>query len=1286
MTVVIAWVGVGLTKNSKVINLNLSKHGRRACNTLPLGERSRIANVSMQSVVSSSVDSQLQLFEQKLVRFLIQNGGSADLNQVGKSCGRPPDITNQMLQDFLLNSPEKFVIKRIFRKSRGNKSTKSVFDISLGPAYSAEMYLAKSNSITRSSTNDSSAIDSVVSVDSSFRTALVTKIPSATIVVVDSSSLQSAVRKIQQSSVVAVAPGYTANEPGLEILEAGQLSVLAIAIATSPGEMIDADSTEVFIFDLKEKQSAAVNYIEKILASSTMVKVAIDGGKLCEALRLTYNVDTVNVVDPIEVRNRLYYRKDVIHEDIMNEVRSNQSTTESQTRFKDHQKAVSEVFNFFGIDAWSSIYSVDVHERAEGVYDLPDLKRIGAFAAALATLFQNMIVTVAREKEMSNLSSLLAMSTAYRDEFKLSRRKVDNEESEDEEENDEYEYSERNEPLDADPMFRSRFRRGNQKQVAPKKKWNQHNYLYRRVGMLAQTTSEKVSIGQSVEDVDLEQLLGGHRNAQQKSPQKAIYDLERLRKAQQGTETEQQFLNGSRNSSQKDSESGESFRLSRKTMSSEILETLGVMRNSLVGLKFDNFYQPTYSPLTEQQVKSMESANAQLRQYLGRNDALMLRLYEQRLQESRMVDSTFAQLLPFLPAAVLKDVQAKLQDIRAGAESFQVMSGGLLLDQITVHRSQGVFFQLCDGRRISLGFKGEELGPLFEQCLGKLHEQPETQVLFGQQSANQSAPTLSPKGRVQTKSVDQVRVRGALHRICVTRNAFNPSRLSQISSETLDESSKMYSDIEGVFVEIERDFDLAVPLVTDLISQVHFAIPSESDAQSQTARCNSVLVLGAPRTGKSTILRGIARELSVGFGKRVVIFEQELSRLSSLGTGVGRAWSVRLPGSRLESDVLKEIEETFQPEVVIVDGVATKSMIDALGSMMARGIAVVASVHIDSLQALLREPELGVLVGGVQRVELSSVEARATVTGRRLRDFRSKDAMFRSLVETLDMSRINLHRSIERSVDFFLEFGYAETEQRALQIETGEDNATVVSMTSTFNYDTTTAREEKASRNQEQLPDMPLRWLAARERLQRYRALQMQFGGVVTYEDLAVALEKLEEEKELERKKAMEQERSKVEEKRMHYESKRKEQKQKRLLKAGELFDDPDFDEDRGYKVRDLQSLPKLNVAKEYESEDEEEPGDIEILDETRIMTLQLLEREGEAERIKELEAFRNREVAIPGHTLIVESIEESVASSSVPIRPSVNTSYALPSTLEHIGVFNDVSELFLDLEFDDEE
>src|SRR5919201_961954 len=181
----------------------------------------------------------------------------------------------------------------------------------------------------------------------------------------------------------------------------------------------------------------------------------------------------------------------------------------------------------------------------------------------------------------------------------------------------------------------------------------------------------------------------------------------------------------------------------------------------------------------------------------------------------------------------------------------------------------------------------------------------------------------------------------------------------------------------------------------------------------------SILLLGRPGVGKTTMLREVARVLADEFHKRVVIVDTS-NEIAGDGDvphpGIGHARRMQVPTPSLQHAVMIEAVENHMPEVIVIDEIGTELEAAAARTIAERGVQLVATAHGQTLENLLVNPTLNDLLGGIQSVTLSDEEARRRGTQKSVLE-RKAPPTFDVLVEIQDRDRVAIHQPLADVVD-----------------------------------------------------------------------------------------------------------------------------------------------------------------------------------------------------------------------------------------------------------------------------
>ena len=184
----------------------------------------------------------------------------------------------------------------------------------------------------------------------------------------------------------------------------------------------------------------------------------------------------------------------------------------------------------------------------------------------------------------------------------------------------------------------------------------------------------------------------------------------------------------------------------------------------------------------------------------------------------------------------------------------------------------------------------------------------------------------------------------------------------------------------------------------------------------------SILILGKPGVGKTTIIREIARVLADELEKRVVIIDtsNEIAGESDIPhSGIGRARRMQVAKTEYQHQVMIEAVENHMPQVIIVDEIGTELEVLAARTIAEKGVQLVGTTHGNCLENLIKNPPLSDLIGGIQYVTLSDDEAKRRGTQKSILERKSYPA-FEIIIEVHHQNSWTIHEDVKNSVDLFL--------------------------------------------------------------------------------------------------------------------------------------------------------------------------------------------------------------------------------------------------------------------------
>lgn len=184
----------------------------------------------------------------------------------------------------------------------------------------------------------------------------------------------------------------------------------------------------------------------------------------------------------------------------------------------------------------------------------------------------------------------------------------------------------------------------------------------------------------------------------------------------------------------------------------------------------------------------------------------------------------------------------------------------------------------------------------------------------------------------------------------------------------------------------------------------------------------SILILGRPGVGKTTIIREIGRVLADEMEKRVIIIDtsNEIAGDSDIPHfGIGRARRMQVSQTEFQHQVMIEAVENHMPQVIIIDEIGTDLEVLAARTIAEKGVKLVGTTHGNCLENLIKNPSLAELIGGIKYVTLSDEEAKRRGTQKSILE-RKAYPTFELVIEINNSNSWTIHEDVAHSVDLFL--------------------------------------------------------------------------------------------------------------------------------------------------------------------------------------------------------------------------------------------------------------------------
>ncbi|KPI90169.1 putative YCF45 [Leptomonas seymouri] len=202
-------------------------------------------------------------------------------------------------------------------------------------------------------------------------------------------------------------------------------------------------------------------------------------------------------------------------------------------------------------------------------------------------------------------------------------------------------------------------------------------------------------------------------------------------------------------------------------------------------------------------------------------------------------------------------------------------------------------------------------------------------------------------------------------------------------------------------------------------------VPGVARALLPLAQTGSLLIISKAGMGKTTLLRDLASGLAQNRGMPRVTVVDTSNEIGGDGPiplpYLGRCRRIQVPTREDQSRVMTEVIQNHTPECLIVDEIATEADAEAAWSIAQRGVRLIGTCHGETLEGLLQNRALNLLVGGAAQAFLSNEERRLRNKTKKTVLERPFSAPFQFVVELHLRNKAHLYVDVNKAVDLVLD-------------------------------------------------------------------------------------------------------------------------------------------------------------------------------------------------------------------------------------------------------------------------